>query len=213
MATGRISGSITIAGMSFTFEATRTDEGVIHQDTIVPKAYAAVVTSGVCTRAGVITTTDEAPEITTDDYVDIYWTLAGVDYVLYNADVSDVTAGAVTIIDTNGLGSVLPANATPCIIAVRHMIVSSFLGTNVSIVAMNCNQGKSHIAFCEGTDETDVVEHLARIVPNGEGWFFADGLGLTNPITGDDITHIFVSTADVAADQQITVGVLYDSVV
>jgi len=212
MGIGTISGTINVAGVGFPFHLTEEDEGVVLHQVTAPMAYAAVVTSGVGTKAGVITTTDTSPTITTDDYVDIYWEVGGVKGVLYNADVSNVTAGAVTVIDTNGMGDNLPANTSACIIAVHQVIAGEFEGGDASILAVRCNAGRSYVVFAEGSEAAGSA-HFAHDVPDGEGWVWSEGFnGITNPIAGHTIDNIWVSTADVTADQLITVGILYDSV-
>lgn len=212
MGSGTIIGNVSIAGVGFPVSITASDEGSILQQAAVPMAYAAEVTSGVGTKAGVITTTNPAPVITTDDWVDIYWTLLGVNYVLYNADVFSVVAGAVTIVATNGLGDNLPANGTACIIAVRKIIITAFSGTDVSMMGVGCSSGRSHVAFVSSATPASAIERFAHDIPDGEGWFFSDTMGFTHPITGYAIAAIFVSTANTSSNQTMSVGILYDSV-
>ena len=206
MGTASLDGGVNIAGMGFPIHISTDDEGSIHQEVIVPMAYAADTTTGETTKAGTITC-DDTPSITDADWVDIYWDGG----VLYNADVSDVTGEVVTILDTQGLGDNLPDNGTPCIIAVSKDITTAFLGTDVSALAAYCNPSRCHIAYCDGA-RAAATEHLAVDIEAGEGWFWIEGLGFLNPITGNPIDHIFVSTTNIAADQTFHVGVQYDSV-
>ena len=202
-------GTVTIAGMGFPFNISVTDEGSILQDVTVEKGYDGDTVSGTGTKAGRVDTDTAIPDITTDDYVDIYWDGG----VLYNADVSAVANdNEITFLDTNGLGDNLPADGTPVVISVRSLIVTEFLGTDVSCLAASCSGDRCHISYVDNANPTTAAELHAVDIAAAEGWFWIEGMGFTNPITGDTVSAIYVSTSDVGADQTFSVGVLYDSV-
>ncbi len=212
MGSGSIVGNITVAGVGFPLSITASDEGSITHKVTVPKGYAGVTTSGVGTKAGVVTATNTSPDIDTNDYVDIYWELDGVRGVLYNCDVSDVTAGAVTFIDTNGQGDNLPANGTAMVVSVRKIIAGEFEAGDASIIAAQCSDGRSHIAYVEGSPAAGSV-HFAQDIIDGWGWVWSDQfVDIANPMAGDTVDNIWVSTANTEADQTFDTAVLYDSV-
>ncbi len=203
MGSASLVANVNIAGMGFPVSFSESDEGAILQEVTVPKGYAGVTTSGVGTRAGVVTSTNSSPTITDSDFVDIYWDGG----VLYGCNVSDVTAGAITFADGNAGGDVLPANGTVMVVSVRKDITVAFEGGDASALAASCTSGRCYIAFLESGSE-----HFAVDIANKQGWFWMESMGFANPIDGDTIDEIWVSTADITADQQFTVGVLYDSV-
>ncbi len=209
MGVASLVSNVTIAGMGFPVSFSAEDEGAILQEVTVESGYDGDTVSGTGTKAGRVDTDTAIPDITTDDYVDIYWDGG----VLYNADVSAVANdNEITFLDTNGLGDNLPADGTPVVISVRKLIATTFLGTGASALAASCASGRCHISYVDNADPTASAEIFAVDIPDQQGWFWFEDMGFTNPITGSTVAAIYVSTADVTADRIFSVGVLYDSV-
>jgi len=208
MGTAKLDGNVSIAGMGFPVHISVEDEGGIGQQVTVPMAYAGTVKSGGGTTDGVIEGVALTTTITAADNVDVYWVdAAGDPQIVYGGDVSDVTDDEITCGGVTAFSGNLPANGYAVIIAARKVVTTAFLGTAVSAVAAYCSVGRGHIAFID-----TAVAELTVDIADGEGWFWIEGLGYANPITGDDIDEIWVSTADTIADRTFYVGVQYDSV-
>ena len=208
MGTAKLDGNVSIAGMGFPVHISVEDEGGIGQQVTVPMAYAGTVKSGGGTTDGVIEGVALTTTITAADNVDVYWVdAAGDPQIVYGGDVSDVTDDEITCGGVTAFSGNLPANGYAVIIAARKVVTTAFLGTDVSAIAASCSVGRSHIAFID-----TAVAELAVDIANGEGYFWIEGLGYANPITGDDIDEIWVSTADITSDQTFSIGILYDSV-
>ena len=96
MSTAIIAGSVTVAGLGIPINVSRSAEGSIAQAVTLPKAFAGNLSTRTDLNTGVFTTTD-VHDITTDDFVWFFWTLAGVAKVAYYCDVTAVGANTVTI--------------------------------------------------------------------------------------------------------------------
>ena len=206
MSVARLDGGVNIAGMGFPIHISVSDEGGIGQEVTVPKAYAGNLSTRTSATAGVFTTTS-THNLDVGDFFDFYF----ADGVAYNCEVTVETDTTITFTGGTGTdgdgGEALPLATTTGQVGERKVITTAFLGTAVSAVAAYCSVGRGHIAFID-----TAVAELTVDIADGEGWFWIEGLGYANPITGDDIDEIWVSTADTIADRTFYVGVQYDSV-
>lgn len=206
MSIATINGSASIGGLNFSLSITRSDEGGISQTVTCPKAWAGVLTDNAGVDAYVTTTLDN--DITTEDYITIYWD-GGIAYFGAVSSVVDDPTNTVTFDETAILGDALPAPGTAVIIAVEETVVMAFDGDNVSMIATSVAGGfRAHWQFIDA--DTDVI-HPQEVVEN-EPWFWADGMNWGTPITGDAIVTSYVSCANIAADTVVSLGILYDSV-
>lgn len=201
MSSASISGNVQLAGMAMSLTATRSGEGEISQQPTLPKAWAGTLTTRTNDTDGIITTTLEH-DVTTDDFITIFW----AEGIAYYADVSAVGANTITF-DTTTLGDVLPAQDYVVIAGAEVTIDTDFDGDLVKIIAATC-PARAHLEFYDtGPAELHEIELLA-----GQAWFWVSDLGWTNPLTGDPVDKIYAACADITAGQMLKLGVLYNSV-
>ncbi len=209
MATATINGDVAIAGLSLPILISRTDEGSIAQEVTLPKGWAGNLSTRTDADTGVFTTT-EAHDITTDDFVWFFWTLAGVPKVAYYCDVTGIGANEVTIdlcVGSDGdSGDELPLATQTGIIAAGVEINVDFDGDDVSLISAYL-PSLGHMRF---NAVTPAELHEQDLVAN-RSWFWADDMSWTNPLTGLPVDAIWAAQGDITEDKVLKLGVLYDS--
>jgi len=200
MATGRLSGSISIASLSFDVAVNREGETQIGHDPTCPKGYAGTLTTRTSDTAGIVTAAGVSGMSEGDD-VDIY---SGTDGVSHGGNIDTINGNLYTI---SGLGGdVLPAQDSAVIMSKRSKVVTTFDGDNAKMIAAMCAK-RAHIELQEAAE---VTQHAQKLTA-GEAWFWMYGYG-TNPITGNPVVAIECTTADTEAAQVVQIGVIDDSV-
>lgn len=206
--TASLIGNVNIAGMGFPINISVTDEGAITQEVTVPKAWAGNLSTRSSATAGIITT-DDTHDLDVGDFFDFYFSGG----VAYDCEVTVEDGSTITFTGAKGAdgdsGDALPLSTATGQVGERKEINIDFDGDDASCVSVSC-LARSHAAFVESTGGENVL--LARDIPAGQGWFWIDGMGFTNPLAGDPVDYVWVSQAGIDAARIVSVGVLYDSV-
>ncbi|HUT12922.1 MAG TPA: hypothetical protein VMY42_20670 [Thermoguttaceae bacterium] len=201
MPTGTISQTVTIAGVSMTGSSSRTESGHEAHDPELPAGKAGTLSTRTSATVGVATLS-AGHGITTDDYVDVYWTGG----VRYGMDVTAVDGNAVSIDGTTaGGGDDLPALDSDIIVTPRVTIDADFNGVLAEMIAALCTR-RGHLEFLDDDDASLATVELQA----GEPWSWAKGVGFANPFTGNPVGSIEATCGEVTAGK-LLVGILFAS--
>lgn len=147
---------------------------------------------------GVITL-GEGHGLTDADTVDVYWA-AGVHYGM------SITAYDTTTITVDlGAGDVLPTQDTAVVVGVRVIVNCGFDGDNAVAFIADAD-GRAMVTLEESDDTVIKAIELAAALP----YVWQSSSGLTNPLTGEAVGHIYISNGSAAANT-VRVLVAYDS--
>ncbi len=209
MGSANLIGNVNISGLGFPLDITVTDEGSILQEVTVPKAWAGNLSTRTNATDGVFST-DETHDLDVGDFFDFYF----ADGVAYDCEVTVEDGDTITFTGAKGTdgdsGDALPLAAVTGQVGERKEINTDFDGDDISCIAASC-LARSHLAIVETTGGENVI--LTQDIPAGQGWFWIEGMGFTNPLDStDDVDYVWVSQAGTDAARIFNFGVLYDSV-
>lgn len=162
----------------------------------IAAAKIGALTTYTDTNTGVLTM-NAGHGFTNGARLDLYWTLAGVNYARRGMTVGTVATNSVPI--DGGAGDDLPPDETPITAMVPTSEAVTLIGNNVqAIVAYS-----SKSALVVFTDDSDVEKAAIHINGDGYSYLWDSDSGVTNPLAGDSSTKIYFShgysggTADV----------------
>lgn len=199
MATGELTQSITLGGVTVSGKATRT-AGQVISDTYegLPAAKAGTLTTRTDDNTGVATLATGHNIISTN-VVDVYW-----DGGIRRGMVATVSVNAVTI--EGGAGDNLPAQGVAVRLSKQVPINMDFVGANAEIVAVVANR-RCSVEWQEA-DGTPIYQ---RDLTAGEPFvWFADS-GTSNPLAAETVGKVVVSNGDTSNTCNVSQAVLYDS--
>lgn len=203
MGTAILGLNCNVATVSAALGATASGEGEIIQKPIAKMAYAGPI--GTDTDR-VITTTSVDPLILDTDTVVIFWA-GGVarDSVQSvsgdNSNVIKLSSGGA-----DHEGDALPVDATACIIAVEIEVTLLIPASKLQAIAVSTDE-RAHISFRKTGDALLTNNEHTTLLP----YYYMIGLGMTDPVGAFDCETLEVATADITADKEIAIGILYDS--
>lgn len=133
-----------------------------------------------------------------DDVVDVYWTGGVCPGMVVSS------AGATTITITDADSDTLPVHGTTVVVGKVQEVAFVVNGTNVEGLMASCNK-RCHLEF-----RTAAASSLKWEVTAGgmRDWLYSSGL--TNPVTGDNLTHVRVSCGETVAGV-LNIECLFDS--
>lgn len=207
MPTGNISLVASIAGVSVQITVAKTEEGQVGHAVDLPAGKAISSWSKTDNDTGVATVA-AGHGFLVGHKVDVYW---GTENVRYGLTVTAVTSTTVTV--DSGAGDNFPATGTASMVLskVKKLDVNVD-GDLAKIVAASCPK-RSHVHW-RSSEASGVGGSLdAQHLPAGEGYVWWDGSGVTNPLAGDAIDAVEMSTADTATSPTFTLGILYNSLI
>lgn len=197
----------TLLGKQFPRNLTKTAEaGYLREVTL-----AAAKTGNLTTRTDNDTgelTMDVGHGITTGARISIFWVNAdgtvgsrrGV--IVGTVSVNAVPFGAVTA----GAGDNLPADEYEVTVMVENEEVCTLTGSNVVGFAVY-SEAPGNIVFANSSDAEVFGAQLLQ-TPDGYSW--ASGNNITNPLAGGAITKIFFAHADSTQSRTMRAAAIYD---
>lgn len=199
MATGTITSTANVGGVSASAQITRTANlQTTYDGSDLPAGKAGTLTTRTDDDTGVATL-GAGHGITDTDTVDVFWSGGS----RYGVDVTSVDGNAVSI--NVGSGDNLPAATTALVVTKQVTIDVDFDGDKVEMIVVS-NSKRVHLDFQEG-DGTSIK---ARDIPAGEGWSWVASQGITNPLTGNPVGKIQATSGEATA-ATLKIGVLYSS--
>lgn len=201
---GTIQQTVAVGGLSIQSTVNREAEGQIGQSVALPAAKSGTLSTRTNDTDGTLTL--EADHgITDSEVINIFWMDAeGVYHCAYGATVGTVDGNDVPF--TGASGDVLPTKDDAITASLVVEIDIDFDGDLAEMIAAGCNK-LSHIAF---RDVTPTVLKPVLLLA-AEGWNWASGQGITNPLTGNPVNDVLASNGEATAEATLQIGVLYDS--
>ncbi len=190
----------SLGGISFSESLSLSADAEIAHDKSVPVAWAGLLGTRTSDTAGTITVTESAHLITTGARADLYWTGGCRRGIVVG------TVAGESVPFTGGSGDNLPAEDTAITVALPEELDLTVVGDNVVAIFLYF-AGLGQAVFCDGSN----VEKMAQSVGAGQVWDWNNTNGVTNPLTGDTPTKVFVSHNVTTAAQTIRVGVAYNN--
>lgn len=197
MANLQLSGSI--GGVGFSGAIADTGGGQEGSTWTIAKGYAGSLTTRTDNDTGVVTTTSTPTGISNSDLVDVYWA-GGKRYGM----TATVSGSEVTL--DGGAGDNLPAQDTACVICEPTAGVLEVTGDNVEQIVVASSR---RAIVCFMTSAPAVI--AAVEVAAGGAYVWSSSLGTTNPLAGEVVASLLISTGDSSYDSTVKVGIDYDN--
>jgi len=192
-------GGVTIQPLAIT----RTNSGAIGLEDTLSAAKTGALTTRTSDTVGTLTMA-ASHGITTGQIIDIYWS-GGVQY---SVTVGTVATNEVPI--SLGDGDVLPADETAITAVVQKSINLAIDGDETDIIAIIVEtvdktiRTAAHIQFRDAAaDEIAEIDFVTNVP---QVWDIAGGSA--NPFTGDPITNLKVSQANVTTTETYTLKIV-----
>jgi len=192
-------GGVTIQPLAIT----RTNSGAIGLEDTLSAAKTGALTTRTSDTVGTLTMA-ASHGITTGQIIDIYWS-GGVQY---SVTVGTVATNEVPI--SLGDGDVLPADETAITAVVQKSINLAIDGDETDIIAIIVEtvdktiRTAAHIQFRDAAaDEIAEIDFVTNVP---QVWDIAGGSA--NPFTGDPITNLKVSQANVTTTEIYTLKIV-----
>lgn len=198
--TATVNKSMSMGGLSFNQAKSVTANGIIVHEVSIDPGEAGTLSTRTDADTGVVTVDDSGHSFADTDRVDIYWTGG----CRRGMAVSGSPVGAAVTID-GGSGDDLPIQGTSVILIEPTKIEADFLGTDCQAILLYTSKLGQFVFVNSVPTEQFQVELGAAY-----SYEWAEGNGITNPITGDAIDGIYVSHGDTAA-ATMRVGILYNN--
>lgn len=192
-------GGVTIQPLP----VTHTNSGPIGLEDTLDAAKSGALTTRTDANTGELTMSP-GHGITTGQIIDIYWT-GGVQR---SVTVGTVATNAVPI--DGGIGDDLPADETPITAVVQKSINLAIDGDNADIVAIILEtttkslRTAGNVQFLDAS--ADVIAEIDLVTNVPQTWDI--GNGSANPFTGDPITNLKASQANVTTTETYTLKIV-----
>lgn len=206
---------IEIGGLSIQSSIIRTESAQLAAALTLPVAKAAV--NWTAATSTITVADDDA--IAAGDWADVFWYSSTSGWgCRYGCDVVSITPNGdnydVTL--ANGSGDSLPTQYSydtygiSPILAPCANVDLAFDGDQIKAAAAHINLG-GHCLFksFDGSGDQGAV-HNRLLLPN-EAWFYADEMGRTNPLAGDDVVNVVASNLSTTVEATFKLGILLDS--
>jgi len=200
MPIGTISSNVSLAGISIQSLITREAAGQISQQVELPAGKAGTLTTRTSNTVGEATL-GTGHGIATGNVVDVSWDGG----VRYGVTVGTVAGNVVPLTDS-GNGDNLPAQGTDLVVSKQITINTDFDGDDAVMFAVHSTK-RSHVDF----QDSGGLSLEAVDLPSNEVWWWAEGTGETNPLSGNAVDRVKVSNGTIEA-ATLKIGVLYQSV-
>lgn len=192
-------------GRSYNDDQSVTGDNVFGSSPTVTPAQSFTLTTRTDANTGELTFASAGHGITDAQKLDLYWTVAGVNYHRRNMTVGSV-AGAVVPID-GGSGDDLPAADTTIVAKVpQEEGTTAVVGANVVGLTVKAPSYRSIVVFRTSAG----AEILAVVLAAGDSYTWNSNSGVTNPVTGQTIAKISFSHADTSNSQETSAYGLYN---
>ncbi len=199
---GTIQKVASVGGVSVQSTLTRSAASQIGHDWNLNAAIVGNLTTRTDDDTGVITSASHG--YSNADVVDLHWLNGTTPQCAYGCVVSD--AATNTFGFNAAGGNVLPA-ANSAINCYKVDTKDTDVDGDLLEVIAICASVAAHITF---RDSGAVVIHAQTLVAN-EGWDWASNQGIANPLTGNAIADVQISSGDATNTGTLKAGMIYNS--
>lgn len=202
MPTGTINVVASIAGLSIQASRTRTASGQISHEVSVPAAAAGSLKTRTGDDEGVFTLSGHS--LAVNDIIDVYWD-GGLRYGMKVTAISgdDVTAGGLS---GPGAGDVLPDEGTALTAGEQTPVDTDFDGDKLEMILI-VSTARSHFDFQDSGGASLEAQELTA----GEPWDWCTNIGVLNPLAGNPVDTLMLSSGDSSGPATVKVALIYNS--
>lgn len=186
--------SVSGGGVSIQGNTQRTVDAQEGIEITVPAAIAGVLSNRASNVAGTINGLVTGHGLVATNIIDIFWTVAGVNGRRYGVTIDTANANDIIFDDVPAAaGDNLPVQGSAVTVCKQVVVNTAWDGDDSALFcAMQTTRGLVQFKDA-GAVSLKVVDLLAY-----EPWYWANGQGITNPLTGNAIATLRVSNADSA---------------
>lgn len=200
--TGTIQKTASVGGVSIQTTLRRNAASQIGHDWNLAVATTGNLTTRTDNTTGIITATNHG--LSNSDIVDVHWLNSTTPGCAYGCTVSNVAANAFDIVAEGG--TILPAQNSTVAWQEPQTKDTDVDGDLLELIAISSSV-QGHIVF---RDAGDAVLMARPLVAN-EGWDWASNQGIANPLTGNAIASVDISSGDITNTGNMKVGLVYNS--
>ena len=165
-------------------------------NTAIGPALAGTITGGTIT----LNASQSPQTISTNNRLDVYWTIAGVTYCRRGCTVGAVSgAGNVTVPVTVGYGTSLPTGGQAVQCMVPYAQAMAINGSNLVALAAyikTTTPGAGPPAFQFDFNANATTEYFSPLLLQGSVFEWDSGLGTTNPLGSNTVATVYCSHND-----------------
>ena len=198
MSQATISVGAYILGSNVSVSLSRADDGAGQWNPTVAAGKTGELTTRTDNDTGVATLST-GHGITTGQKVDVFWN-GGRRYNM----TATVATNAVTV--DGGGGDNLPVQGTAVVLCVHTVVNAAFDPDDLTALLITASKRASVVLVDAGDNILFAVDLAA-----GECSLWWSNSGITCPMSGNDVAHIWVGNGDSAAALAASVSVLYDA--
>jgi hypothetical protein len=194
-ATATVTIRTQIAGQTISQSISRTEEHESRVSIAVPAGKAGTLTTRTDDNTGVATVAS-GHGVTTSDVVSVFWSGGS----RYGMTVSATTSTTISV--DGGSGDNLPTATTAIIVSKQVAHALELVGDKLELMTIRSTQ-RGSVEFFSSAPASLLRYDIAA----GEGRFWIDGIGYTNPLAGDTVATIQVANGSATADT-LEIGLL-----
>lgn len=199
---GTIQKVASVGGVSIQSTLTRNAASQIGHSWNLNAAVAGNLSTRTDNTTGIITSV--AHGYVNTDVVDVHWLNGTTPQCAYGCVVSNVAANAFDIAAAGG--DILPAQNSAVNAYEVDLKDTDVDGDLLEVIAISASVA-AHITFRDAG--ANVL--LAQTLVSNEGWDWASNQGIANPLTGNAIADVRISSGDATNTGNMKVGMVYNS--
>jgi hypothetical protein len=199
---GTIQKVASVGGISIQSTLTRNAASQIGHDWNLNAAVAGNLTTRTSDTIGTITSVSHG--YANSDVVDVHWLNGTTPQCAYGGVVS--SAAANTFVVTVAGGDVLPAQDSAVNAYEVDLKDTDVDGDLIEVISIKASVA-AHITFRDSGANVLLVQTLV----GNEGWDWASNQGIANPLTGNAIADVRISSGDATNTGNLQMGLVYNS--
>jgi hypothetical protein len=201
-----IQKTYSAAGKSFSEQRNVSGENMFSKETSLPAAKLGTLTTRTDNDTGLLTMA-AGHGFVVGQKLDLFWEVAGVKGTRRNMNVTAVggTGGNDVTVD-GGAGDNLPAAATANIAVTGGDSVDISIDPDDMVAFVMYISGRGNVQFLDAGG----VELKAYVFPDSMSDIWYKDSGITNPLGGNPIAKIRLTSADAVATREARTAILYN---
>jgi len=200
--TGTVQKVASVGGVSIQTTLTRNAASQIGHQWNLAVATAGQLTTRTDNTTGIGTANSHG--LSNSDVVDVHWLNTATPGCAYGCVVSNVAADAFDIAAAGG--DILPAANSNVAWQEPQTKDTDVDGDLIELIAISASV-QAHITF----RDAGALVLLQKTLVGNEGWEWASNQGVANPLTGNAIADVQISSGDITNTGNMKLGLVYNS--
>lgn len=192
-----INKQVSLFGLNYPVVTSLPCDGAALFDLTVPPAKGGALTVRTDNLSGSLTL-GAGHGVATGNRLDLFWTVAGVNFARRGAVVGTVAGTAVPF--GAGLGDNLPVAGTLLTVGVPVIQPLPVAGNNLVALAAAAEAANAQVVFVDGAN-AELLAVPIRLTNTAYSWTTADGT--TNPLAGVTVANVYASHADAGSARRV----------